>query len=111
MKIHHLTVSLALFFSILGGFCPVTTFAGSAEWLAAPGSGNWTTDANWSPAAYPNGPADTATFSMTNTPGVFLGLDTEVEGIVFTAAAANPYTITVDASATFTVGNGGITNN
>src|SRR6266702_6821498 len=37
-----------------------TAFAGSATWELNPGSGDWNTDANWTPATgYPNGSADT----------------------------------------------------
>ncbi len=47
-----------------------TAFAGSATWNLNPTSGDWNTAANWTPATVPNGPADTATFDISNTTGM-----------------------------------------
>jgi hypothetical protein len=45
----------------------------------------------------PNGPADVATFGLSNTTDVSISEDTEVNGIIFTCAATNPYFIRVTA--------------
>jgi autotransporter-associated beta strand protein len=59
----------------------------------------------------PNGPADTATFGLSNTTDVSISANTEVNGITFTAAATNPYVITVNPGVTLTLSGTGITNN
>jgi hypothetical protein len=73
---------------------PTATYAISAQWDLDPMSGDWNTAANWTPNGFPNGPADTATFGLSNTTDVSISADTEINGITFTAAATNPYTIT-----------------
>ncbi len=82
--------------------------AGSATWNLNPGSGNWNTAANWTPATVPNGPADTATFGVSNITDVSLSAAIEVEGIVF-GAGASPYTIS--AAQALTISGTGIVNN
>jgi autotransporter-associated beta strand repeat len=83
----------------------------SAQWDLDPISGDWNTAANWTPATVPNGPADTATFALSNTTDVSISADTEVNGIMFTPAATNPYFITIDFEPTLTLNGTGITNN
>jgi autotransporter-associated beta strand protein len=73
---------------------PTVTYAISAQWDLDPISGDWNTAANWTPMGVPNGPADVATFGLSNTMDVSISEDTEVNGITFTAAATNSYTIT-----------------
>ena len=85
--------------------------AGSATWNLNPTSGDWNTAANWRPATVPNGPADTATFALSNRTDVSISAETEVNGIMFTRAATNPYSITVDNESTLTLSGTGITNN
>jgi autotransporter-associated beta strand protein len=87
------------------------TYASSAQWDLDPTSGDWNTASNWTPMTVPNGSADTATFALSNTTAVSISANTEVNGITFTAAATNPYTITVSPNATFTLSGTGITNN
>src|SRR6266699_2605478 len=70
-----------------------SSFAGSAKWKASPATGDWNTAGNWSAGGPPNGSADTAAFASSNTTGVSLSLNTEVNGIVFNAGAS-AYTIT-----------------
>ena len=70
------------------------SLAGSATWNQNPTSGDWNTAANWTPATVPNGSADTATFSLSNTTDVSISANTQVNGITFTPAATNHYTIT-----------------
>jgi autotransporter-associated beta strand protein len=87
---------------------PTVAHAGSATWDLNPGSGDWNTAANWTPATVPNGAADTATFDLSNTTNVSISASTEVDGITFTSAATNPYFITVRE---LTLSGTGITNN
>ena len=75
-----------------------------------PGSGDWNTATNWTGSTVPNGSSDTATFDDTNTAGVSISANTEVNGITFTATAA-AYTITANATFTLTISGVGITNN
>jgi autotransporter-associated beta strand protein len=92
-------------------FCIHASFAGSATWKRNPRSGDWNTKTNWTPATVPNGSADTATFAPSNTTAISISANTEVNGITFTAAATNPYTITASPSVTLTISGTGITNN
>src|SRR2546423_6743921 len=73
-------VLISLTFSLLH-----TAFAGSATWKASPGSNDWNTASNWTPATVPNGPSDTATFAFSNTTNVSTSADMEVGSIVFNA--------------------------
>ena len=99
---------LAVAISVLA---PIVAHAGSATWDLNPGSGTWNTAANWTPMTIPNGPADTATFALSNTTNVSISANTEVNGITFTPAATNPYTITARAAFTLRITGTGITNN
>jgi autotransporter-associated beta strand protein len=87
-----------------------TTHAGSATWNLNPTNGNWNTAANWTPATVPNGPADTATFQVSNTTGVSLSANTAVEGVVFDAGAS-AFTIATTPGRSLTISGSGITNN
>src|SRR5438132_892721 len=86
-------------------------YAISAQWDLDPLSGDWNTAANWTPMTIPNGPADIATFALSNTTNVSISANTEVNGITFTAAATNPYTITASAPFTLVISGTGVTNN
>jgi hypothetical protein len=90
---------------------PSVTYAISAQWDLDPISGDWNTAANWTPMAVPNGPADTATFGLSNMTNVSISEDTEVNGIAFNSAATNPYTITANPGLTLTISGVGVTNN
>jgi len=59
----------------------------------------------------PDGPADIATFDVSNTTNVSISASTEVNGIVFTSAATNPYFITASPELTLTISDLGIVNN
>ena len=85
-------------------------YAGSAQWNLNPTSADWNTAANWTPMSVPNGPADIATFALSNTTDVSISEDTEVDGITFTPAT-NSYAITVPRALTLTLSGTGITNN
>ena len=99
---------LAVAISVLA---PIVAHAGSATWELNPGAGDWNMAANWTPITVPNGPADTATFALSNTTDVSISANTEVNGITFTSAATNPYTITAGLGLTLTISGVGITNN
>jgi len=86
-------------------------YADSAQWNLNPRSGDWDTAANWRPIGVPNGPADIATFALSNTTNVSISEDTEVNGIIFTSAATNPYTVTASPELTLTISGLGIKNN
>jgi autotransporter-associated beta strand protein len=67
-----------------------TAFAGSATWDLNPTDGVWNTATNWTPPTVPNGPADTATFGVSNRTDIENNStdDIEVNGIVFNAGAS-----------------------
>jgi hypothetical protein len=90
---------------------PTATYAISAQWNLDPTSGDWNTAVNWTPATVPNGSADTATFDLSDTTNVSISANTEINGIIFTPAATNPYTITASPGLTLTISGVGITNN
>jgi len=90
---------------------PSTSFAGDATWDLSPGSGDWNTATNWTPATVPNGSGDIATFALSNTTPVSISANTEVNTIIFTPAATDPYTITASPGFTLTIIGVGITNN
>ncbi len=104
---------LAAIVLLLSG--PSAAFAGSATWGLNPGSGDWNTATNWTPTTVPNSSADTATFAFSNTTNVSISANTEVNGITFTPAATNAYTISVATSNVFprelVISGAGITNN
>ena len=90
---------------------PTVTYAISAQWDLDPISGDWNTAANWTPNGIPNGPADIATFGLSHTTNVSISENTEVDSIIFTAGATNPYTITEALGYTLTISGTGIVNN
>jgi autotransporter-associated beta strand protein len=90
---------------------PTVAYPNSAQWDLDPISGDWNTAANWTPMTVPNGPADIATFALSNATDVSISANTEVNGITFTAAATNPYTITASAAWTLRITGIGIRNN
>jgi hypothetical protein len=89
---------------------PAGVYAISTQWDLDPISGDWNTADNWTPNEVPNGPADTATFALSNTTDVSISTNTEVNGINFTPTATNPYTITVSSGLTLTISGTGIVN-
>ena len=87
-------------------------YADSATWSMDPINSDWNRAANWTPNTVPNGPADVATFSLSDTTGVTLSADsTEVAEIVFDSAATSSFNITVGAGKTFTISGAGVANN
>ncbi len=75
--------------------------AGSATWKANPGSSDWSTATNWTPATVPYGDTDVATFGQSTTGTVVCGdspdglyASTVVAEVVFTQGA-NSYTMTI----------------
>jgi autotransporter-associated beta strand protein len=90
---------------------PTVAYGISAQWDLDPISGDWNTAANWTPNGVPNGPADIATFGLSNTTDVSISANTEVNSIIFAPAATNPYTITASPGLTLTISGAGIVNN
>jgi autotransporter-associated beta strand protein len=103
-------VAAALRFSLVF-LVSAVAYADSAQWNLNPASGDWNTADNWTPMTVPNGPADLATFGLSNTANVSISEDTEVNGIIFTSAATNPYTVTASPELTLTISGVGIKNN
>lgn len=88
-----------------------TTFGGSATWKANPGSGDWNTASNWTPATVPNGRYDIATFAFSNTTNVSVSdAFIEVGSIVFNAGAS-AFTVTVNHGFNLDILGAGIRNN
>src|SRR4051794_15228430 len=81
----------------------------SATWNLNPGSGDWNTATNWTPATVPNGLGDTATFGSSNITSVVDSGPTQQNGIVFDQGAS-VFTITC-VSQELTISGAGITNN
>ena len=84
---------------------PIVAHADSATWNLNPTSGDWNTAANWTPMTVPNGPADIATFALSNNGSVSISADTEVNAITFT----NPGTrITINPNLALTLSGTGV---
>jgi hypothetical protein len=90
---------------------PTVTYAISAQWDLDPTSGGWNTAANWTPNGVPNGSGDVATFGLSNSPNLSISANTEVNSIVFSPGATNPYTFTVNPHVSLTISGVGIVNN
>lgn len=106
-------VALSMFVWLL--LASVTSFGGSATWNLNSNSGDWGDPNNWTPATVPNGPADTATFGVSNITDLQMNeFEDEVNGIVF-AAGASQFTISVLTVESFahvlTISGVGISNN
>jgi len=84
--------------------------AGSATWNLNPTNGDWNTASNWTPATVPNGPADTATFGVSNLTNVSLSAQIATNGIIFDSDA-NAFTLTSYKESPLTFSGTGITNN
>jgi autotransporter-associated beta strand protein len=94
-------ISILLLCSCLFVLAIATVEAGSATWRLNPGSSDWATATNWTPATVPYGETDIATFRVSNTTNVVCGdspdglyASTTVAEIIFTQGAS-PYTITI----------------
>ena len=103
-------VAAALRFSLIF-LVSAVAYADSAQWNLNPTSDDWNIATNWTPMTIPNGPTDIATFPFSNTTNVSISEDTEVNGIIFTSAATNPYSIELNSGLTLTLSGTGITNN
>ncbi|PYJ79345.1 MAG: hypothetical protein DME69_05020 [Verrucomicrobia bacterium] len=86
-----------------------TVYAGSATWSATPLTGDWNTATNWMPPTIPNGPADVATFDVSNTTDISVSTGTEVNSIVFNSGAS-AFSITVMPGFTLATSGAGIIN-
>jgi uncharacterized protein with beta-barrel porin domain len=78
--------------------------AQDATWLAAPGSGDFNTAANWTPVSVPTG---TASFGASNTTTLSFSTDTSVGGFAFLPSAPT-YSFVVLGSKTVTFTGAGI---
>ena len=82
--------------------------AQDATWLLNPGSSNFNTGINWTPAAVPTG---IASFGTSNTAGIGIsGATTNVGGLTFNSGAS-AYTFTLGAGVTINLTGAGIVNN
>jgi len=82
--------------------------AQNAAWNPAPGSNDWDTGGNWTPAAVPS---DTATFGPSNkTSLTFSAATTNINTLQFNAGAPS-YTFTLSANNFFNINGAGIVNN
>jgi len=104
-SVPQLAVIAVLALSVTNG-----AFAGSATWNTSAGSTDWNTATNWTPQTVPNGLSDTARFDVSNTTGISVSANTEVNGIVFNAGAS-AFTIAAGPTLTLTISGAGITNN
>ncbi len=87
--------------------------AGIITWNTNPGSGDWNTATNWTPATIPNSSQDTATFGVSSVTGLSVAGTYTVKGITF-SPGASPYTISLGlplAQADFTFDGVGVINN
>jgi autotransporter-associated beta strand protein len=100
---------LGIFFIILL-FPGTRSSAATATWLQDPTSSDWNTAANWSAGAVPNGPTDTAVFDLSNTNTLSISATTQVNGVIFNADVANPFTFTLDPAISLTISGAGIAN-
>lgn len=64
---------------------PLGAAGQNATWLAIPGSGDFGTATNWTPATVPTG---TASFDTSNTTGISIATPTTVSGFTFNAGAS-----------------------
>ena len=103
-----LDVRAALAGSVLSSllFC-APAWAQDATWLAAPGSADFNTSANWTPATVPTGTAFFGTSSTTSL--TFSNASTSLGGFTFNAGAP-AYTFTTAVGQTLTFTSGGIVN-
>jgi autotransporter-associated beta strand protein len=88
----------------------IHAYAGSATWNLNPATNDWNTAANWTPATVPNGPADIATFDLSNTTDVSISASTLVDSIIFNLGAS-AFTITGEIGTSLTVSGEGVVNN
>jgi len=107
MKSRILSCAMLLTIS-LGGLS--LAHAGSATWDLNPTSNDWSTAANWTPETVPNGPTDTATFSLSNVTDPFVNMDIEVAATIFDVGAS-AYEISLEGLHTFTLSGTGVMNN
>ncbi len=116
-RLNHATVSYRIsrmlrngVLILLAGVClgTVTAYAQDATWLLTPGSSDWNTDANWTPAAAPTG---TATFDASNTTAITFSSPTTTVGTLQFNALAPAYSFNLSASNTLTITGTGIVNN
>ena len=102
--------TIKLLFGVVLALSATFSYADSATWKLNPISGDWNTAVNWTPEVVPNGPADAATFDISNITDITVSTSTIVNGIVFNPGAS-AFTITPSPSHPLTIGGTGIINN
>ena len=103
-----MNTKLTIFF-ILTSSCILDSYAGSATWNLNPTNNSWGAASNWTPATVPNGSSDVATFDVSNTTAIDLGLAVKLDRMVFNPGASS-FTFTV-SEANLTINGLGIVNN
>ncbi|MBA2434741.1 MAG: autotransporter-associated beta strand repeat-containing protein [Chthoniobacterales bacterium] len=89
-----------LWCSVLLLLSSIAAQAGSATWKVDPGSSDWDTAINWTPATVPYGETDIATFGVSNTTNITVGEAPNGEdaanimGEILFQPGASAYTIT-----------------
>jgi autotransporter-associated beta strand protein len=85
-------------------------YAGSANWSAAPPSGDWNDPADWMPHVVPNGSSDMARFGTSTQTDVFLSAPVTVSEIIFQTDESS-YNVTCSAGTSLTFTGFGIRRN
>jgi len=85
--------------------------AGSATWNLNPADDDWINSNNWTPATVPNGPADTATFGVSNNSIISLTIPIELAEMIFQPGASAYVIGTAPYGAVLTMSGAGVTNN
>src|SRR5947207_434661 len=88
----------------------LNAYAGSATWNLDPVSSDWNDPLNWTPNTVPNGPADVATFSVSNITEISTSAEIEVNALIFDPDAS-AFTISVPQTLILTLSGTGIINN
>jgi autotransporter-associated beta strand protein len=89
-------------------FILFSTIAPAQTWLAAPGSNDWNTAANWVPANVPDSPGGTAVFVVSTITDPTVNSLVDIDGVTFNAGAS---TYTINNLGGITLGGAGIVNN
>ncbi|HEY4166696.1 MAG TPA: autotransporter domain-containing protein [Reyranella sp.] len=105
---HRATIGFAAVLLAAACYTPLTARAQDATWLAAPGSNNFNTGANWSGGTTPTGIASFG--ASTTTSLAFSDLVTILNGLVFNAGAP-AYTLTTTGIQGIGLNTSGIVNN
>ena len=95
-RLHRIAAAMLASTALVAAACPA--LAQDATWLLNPGSGDFKTAANWTPATVPTG---TAFFGVSNTTALSFSSTTAVVGGFTFNAGASAYTFTVGSGLGF----------